>query len=185
MTMRTLMLIPVAVFLLALPIPAKAALTADDVRGGWIADLNGQRHVYLLNVRGTNIRGIYCWDCGNPDNLAFVQDGKLEADDFSFVLLHDAGPGAPYRETVKGRVVNGRLVLSAQRQGSNAPPTEMTMMREPRRRRSGLALPGAIAPLPPGSAAPAAGPPPAQAPAPAAPPAPAAVPAPPQAGAAA
>jgi hypothetical protein len=131
-----------------------AALTPDEVRGGWIADINGQRHVYLLNVRGTDIRGIYCWDCSNPDNLAFVMDGKLAADGFTLTLLHDAGPGAPYRENVKGKIVDGRLVVSAERQGSNAPATQMTLMREPRRPTCGLVLPGAIAPLPAGVAPP-------------------------------
>jgi len=138
-----------------------AALKADEVRGGWIADIDGQRHVYLLNVRGTVISGIYCWDCSNPENLAFVLDGKLEEDGFSFVLLHDAGPGAPYRENVKGRVVDGRLVLTNQRQNSAAAPRQITMMREPRRPASGIILPGAIAPLPAG-----ADPPPAAVPAP-------------------
>ncbi len=141
---------------------AAAALTPDEVRGGWIADIDGHRHVYLLNVRGTDIRGIYCWDCSNPENLAFVMEGKLEADGFSLVLLHDAGPGAPYRENVKGSIAGGRLVLTSQRQGSTTPSKQMTMMREPRRPASGVVLPGAIAPLPPG-----VDPPPAAVPAPA------------------
>ena len=129
---------------------ASAAVTPDEVRGGWVADLDGQRHVYLLNVRGTVISGIYCWDCSNPENLAFVIDGKLEENSFSFVLLHDAGPGAPYRENVKGKITDGRLVLSVQRQNSSAAARQITMMREPRRPTSGIALPGAVAPLPAG-----------------------------------
>ena len=127
--------------------------TADEVRGGWVADLNGQRHVYVLNVRGMDIKGIYCWDCSNPDNLAFVQNGKLEADAISFEVFHDAGPGAPYRDNVRGKLVNGQLVLTATRQGSNnARPVEMTMQRESRRPGSAAPLPGA-----PAVAAPPAG----------------------------
>ena len=113
--------IGIGMFALLCEIASAAALTPDEVRGGWIADLDGQRHVYLLNVRGTVISGIYCWDCSNPENLAFVVDGKLEEDGFSFVLLHDVGPGAPYRENVKGRIIDGRLVLTAQRQNSSTP----------------------------------------------------------------
>jgi hypothetical protein len=142
---------------------ATAALTADDVRGGWIADIGGERHIYLLNVRGTAISGIYCFDCSNPNNLAFVLEGKVEADSFSLVLLHDAGPGAPYRESVKGKIVDGRLTVSVARQGSNAAAKEMTFMREPRRPASAIVLPGAIAPLPAG-----VNPPPSPNPAPAA-----------------
>jgi hypothetical protein len=133
-----------------------AALSADEVRGGWIADVNGQRHVYLLNVRGTDVRGIYCWDCSNPQNLAFVTDGKLEANGVSFVLLHDVGPGAPYRENVRGAIVDGRLMMTIQRQGSRAAAKQMTLMREPRRPASGIVLPGVIAPLPAGVEIPAA-----------------------------
>ncbi|HEX4997869.1 MAG TPA: hypothetical protein VFY29_06565 [Terriglobia bacterium] len=144
--------------------PGVAALTPDEVRGGWIADLDGERHILLLNVRGSGIDGIYCRDCANPENLAFVVEGKLAEDAFSLTLLHDAGAGAPYRESVKGRIVDGRLVLSVQRQGSNPSAKQMTMMREPRRPSSGLVLPGAIAPMPAGVAAP-----PAPAPAPVAP----------------
>jgi hypothetical protein len=157
--MRTRVLV---LILLAMPIVgfvgAPQALTADQVRGGWIADLNGQRHVYVLNVRGTDIKGIYCWDCSNPDNLAFVQNGKLEADAISFVVFHDIGPGAPYRENVRGKLVNGQLVLTATRQGGpNARPIETTWQRESRRPGG----PGGAAPLP--GAAPAAAPPPAAA----------------------
>jgi len=136
-----------------------AAPKADEVRGGWIADIDGHRHVVLLNVRGTEISGIYCWDCSNPDNLAFVLDGKLDENGFSFVLLHNAGPGIPNQDDVKGRIVDGRLTLSIRRQGAANPLLrEMTMMREPRRPASGIVLPGAIAPLPPGVELPAAAP---------------------------
>src|SRR5262245_1683235 len=81
----------IVVFVLGLsPIRSvKAALSADEVRGGWIADIDGQRHVYLLNVRGTDVRGIYCWDCSNPQNLSFVTEGKFDSSGVSFVLLHD------------------------------------------------------------------------------------------------
>jgi hypothetical protein len=130
--------------------PAAAALTPDEVRGGWIADAGGQRHIYLLNVRGQDIRGIYCWDCSNPENLAFVVDGKLEGDGFRFALLHESRSGGSYRENVAGRIVDGRLAVRVQRQGGNAPAVEMTLMREPRRPSSGLILPGFIAPVPAG-----------------------------------
>src|ERR1044072_3176170 len=126
----------IVIFLLAVGFvwmnSAAASLTPDEVRGGWIADLDGHRHVLLLNVRGTVMKGVYCWDCSNPQNLAFVLDGKLETDSFSLVLLHDVGPGSPFRENVKGKIVDGRLQISAQRQNSNTPAKQATFMREPR-----------------------------------------------------
>jgi hypothetical protein len=156
MSMRILVAIGVFVVGLSPFASAAAAISADDVRGGWIADIDGQRHVYLLNVRGTDVRGIYCWDCSNPQNLAFVTDGKLEAGGVSFVLLHDVGPAAPYRESVKGTIVDGRLVMTIQRQGASAAAKQMVLMREPRRPASGIVLPGVIAPLPAGVELPAA-----------------------------
>ena len=153
------------------------ALTADQVRGGWVADLNGQRHVYVLNVRGTDIKGIYCWDCSNPDNLAFGAERQSGGGrPISFVVFHDVGAGAPYRDNVRGKLANGQLVLTATRQGSaNARPVEMTMQRESRRPGG----PAGAAPLPgrrplqqrPAVAAPAVAAPIAEAPAVAAPPA--------------
>jgi hypothetical protein len=57
---------------LACPRPASAAnLTDNDVRGGWIADVGGQRVIYVLKVRDGRISGIYCSDCANPDQVAF------------------------------------------------------------------------------------------------------------------
>ena len=154
MKTRSLMGMVLMVSMLGFVRPAQA-LTAEEIRGGWVADLNGQRHVYVLNVRGTDIKGIYCWDCSNPDNLAFVQNGKLEADAISFVVFHDIGPGAPYRDNVRGKLVNGQLVLTATRQGSTSARTiEMAMQRESRRPGG----PGGAAPLPgaPAAAAPIA-----------------------------
>ena len=157
MRTRVLMVMVMVMPMLGFASPPQA-LTGDQVRGGWVADLNGQRHVYVLNVRGTDIKGIYCWDCSNPDNLAFVQNGKLEADGISFAVFHDAGPGAPYRDNVRGKLVNGQLVLTATRQGSaNARPVETTMQRESRRPGG----PAGAAPLPgtpPAAAAPPAAP---------------------------
>lgn len=144
------------------------ALTADEIRGGWVADVNGQRHIYILNVRGTDIKGIYCWDCSNPNNLAFVQGGKLESDGISFTVFHNGGTGTPYKDSVRGKLVNGQLVLTFTRQGAtngtaNARPVEMTMQRDPRKPVSApvaaatAANATAVAPLPPAGAGGAAG----------------------------
>jgi hypothetical protein len=158
------------------PTPA-TALTDDDVRGGWIADVNGQRHIYVLKVRGGQISGIHCWDCSSPEHLAFIQDGKVGPDGIAFRLLHDVGQGVPYYEEVRGKLENGLLILTSTVKGArNARPAQMTLTREPRRTRPGLSWPadqlaaakraggpsaGATAapppPPPPPPAAPAAG----------------------------
>ena len=96
-------------------IPAAAQLTPDAVRGGWVADLNGQRHVFVLKVRDTRITGIYCFDCSNPKNLSFVENGRIDGKTFGFEVYHDIGPGAPFREKVRGSLEDGKLVLKMRR----------------------------------------------------------------------
>ena len=119
------------------------ALTADAIRGGWVADIDGERHIYVLKVRDSGITGIYCSDCSNPDNLSFVQNGRLEADSIQFEVFHDVGPGAPYRDDVVGRLIDNQLVLTARRQGNaNLPAVETTMQRESRRPATAAPLPG-------------------------------------------
>jgi hypothetical protein len=128
---------------LTCPRPATAAtLTDNDVRGGWIADVGGQRVIYVLKVRDGGISGIYCSDCANPDEVAFLQDGTVDASGIAFRVRHVAGPGAPYSEMVQGRLENGRLVLTSTREGApQARATVTSLTREPRRTRNGLLWP--------------------------------------------
>ena len=143
MRTRTIALAAIVAASLAWPRPAPAAtLTDNDVRGGWIADVGGQRVIYVLKVRDGRISGIYCSDCTNPDEVAFLQDGKVEAGGIAFRVLHVAGPGAPYSEMVRGRLENGRLVLTSTRERApRASATVTSLTREPRRTRNGLSWP--------------------------------------------
>ena len=143
MRTRTIAVAAIVAAALACPRPAPAAtLTDNDVRGGWIADVGGQRVIYVLKVRDGRISGIYCSDCTNPDEVAFLQDGKVDASGIAFRVLHVAGPGAPYSEMVRGRLENGRLVLTSTRERApHAPAIVTSLTREPRRTRNGLAWP--------------------------------------------
>jgi hypothetical protein len=101
----TIALATIVAAALACPRPAPAAtLIDDDVRGGWIADVGGRRVIYVLKVRDGRISGIYCSDCTNPDEVAFLQDGKVDAGGIVFRVLRVAGPGAPYSEMVRGQL---------------------------------------------------------------------------------
>jgi hypothetical protein len=128
---------------LSCPGPAPAATLIDnDLRGGWIADVGGQRLIYVLKVRDGRISGIYCSDCTNPGGVAFLQDGKVEAGGIAFRVRHVAAPGAPYSEMVRGRLENGRLVLTSTREGApHGRATVTSLTREPRRTRNGLPWP--------------------------------------------
>ena len=126
------------------PGPLEAqSIDPDRVRGGWIADIDGERHIYILKVRDSGVTGIYCWDCSDPDNLAFVENGRLDGDTIHFDVLHDVGPGAPWRDTFQGRVVDGTLTLTATRTGNPSnPPVALSLEREPRRPANAAPLPG-------------------------------------------
>jgi hypothetical protein len=112
----------------ALTLPALAsAQTADAIRGGWLADGGGVRHIYMLTVRDSVVTGTYCTDCSNPDTLAFIQNGVLAADGARFEV-YNPGP-APHTDTVTARLANGELNVTRQRKGSSAAPTTMTLHR--------------------------------------------------------
>ena len=110
-----------------LPSPARAQ-NADAVRGGWMADVGGVRHIYMLTVRNTVVTGTYCTNCIDVGNLAFIQNGVLEVDSLRFDV-HNPGPAA-YTDTVTAQLVNGELrIITRQRKGSSAAPTTMVLHR--------------------------------------------------------
>jgi len=143
--MRTRFVILTAIVAAALSCPRQAPAAPpmdNDIRGGWIADVNGQRLIYVLKVRDGRISGIFCSDCADPDQVAFLTDGKVEPTGIAFRVMHVAGPGAPYAEEIKGRLENGRLVLTSARAGApDIRPAVTTLTREPRRTRNGLTWP--------------------------------------------
>ena len=111
MRTRFVALAVIAATALAYPRQVQAAqLTDNDVRGGWIADVKGQRLIYVLKIRDGRISGIVCTDCADPDQVAFLADGKVEAEGIAFRVLHVAGSGAAPAEAVRGRLENGRLI---------------------------------------------------------------------------
>jgi hypothetical protein len=95
-----------------------AGRNVDRQRRSWRVDCGRGRAACDLRAEGARRPhfGIYCSDCANPDEVAFLQDGKVEAGGIAFRALHVAGPGAPYSEMVRGRLENGRLVLTSSRE---------------------------------------------------------------------
>jgi hypothetical protein len=118
------------------------AQNADSVRGGWMADVGGVRHIYMLTVRGTAVTGTYCIECSNVDHLAFIDNGVLEPDGLRFDV-HNPGPGA-YTDRVQAKLVDGELRITRQRSGSSAAATTMTL----RRSTAPLPAPAPAAPAP-------------------------------------
>ena len=141
--MRALGLWVVAALLAA---PA-CAQDADAVRGGWMADAGGVRHIYMLTIRGTAVTGTYCTDCSNVDTLALIENGTLDANGLKFDV-RNPGPTA-YTDSVTARLVNGELEIKRQRKGSSAAPTSLTLRRSTTTQPAPPpAAPGAPAPRP-------------------------------------
>ena len=100
----------VSVFLL--PASAVSAQPANDLRGGWMADIEGERHIYYIVLRNDTVSGTYCFDCSNPHNLAFIDDGTLDENGLAFSLYHYPQGQNPYRETVTARLADDQLLVS-------------------------------------------------------------------------
>src|SRR4051812_20228271 len=137
----------------ALVAPAHAQ-NADDVRGGWMADADGVRHIYMLTIRGSVVTGTYCTYCSNVDTLATIENGVLDANGLRFDV-HNPGP-APYTDSVTARLANGELRISRQRKGSTAAPVTLSLRRSTTKQPAPAPpAPGAPAPrpayVPPGS----------------------------------
>jgi hypothetical protein len=103
-----------------------AGATADAVRGGWVADVGGVRHIFILKVTDAGVTGTYCAvDCSDPANLSFVERGVLRPDGVQFDIAGAA---------VTGRLIDGGLVLSiAPNALRPALPRELNLRRDPRK----------------------------------------------------
>lgn len=122
MRMRTIVLLSLLWFA-----AQAAAQDAAAIRGNWIADVDGVRHIYILIVRDEAVTGIYCVDCSNPLNLGFVMDGTLDRSGLAFTVYHDPGSGVAYRDRVTGRLIDGELHIERLREGSNTPAVSMVL----------------------------------------------------------
>jgi hypothetical protein len=110
------------------------ATAADAIRGGWVADVEGTRHIFILKVSDATVTGIYCAvDCGDPSRLGFVDAGTLTSDGLRFQLLRIEGRSSS-RTDVVGRLVNGHLLLKLTPfSGSSRDPQQLDLQRDPRK----------------------------------------------------
>ena len=107
-------------------------LQAQDTapwRGGWIADEAGVRHVLYLVLRDSKVSGTYCVDCYDPDQLAFVDDGSLDAKGLHFSVYHSDSKGKSFVEKADAVLKQGELQLTLHKLQSA--PLLMVMKRSP------------------------------------------------------
>lgn len=122
---------------LAVTAPAaenQQATMADAIRGGWVADVEGTRHIFILKASDAKVTGIYCaGDCGDPSRLVFVDRGTLTPDGLRFQLSRIQGPSSS-RTDVLGRLVDGHLLLTlTPSSGKSKGPPQLDLQRDPRK----------------------------------------------------
>ena len=83
-----------------------------DWRGAWVADVGGVRHVLYLVLRDGQLGGTYCTECNDPANLAFVDDGSLNADLLQFTLYHTSANGTQTMTAAAARIADKTLALT-------------------------------------------------------------------------
>lgn len=135
--------------LLCLPLSLHAQDPAA-LRGGWIADIDGQRHIYYLVLRDNAVTGTFCVDCTDPWNLAFVDDGTLRPDGMDFALYHYPRDAAPYVEQVQATLQGERLHLAIR--APDGSTREQDLQRTPQAERVPLPMPDARPNAPAGPA---------------------------------
>lgn len=86
---------------------------ADSVRGGWVADIEGVRHIFILKVLDGVVSGVYCAvDCSEPSRLSVLEHGSLTAEGVRF-QIHRLDGKVPERTDVVGRTSGNQLVLTS------------------------------------------------------------------------
>lgn len=92
--------------------PPLLAQAIEDYRGGWMADIDGARHIYYIVLRNDTVSGVYCFDCDKPNNLALIDDGELDESGLHFTLYHYPENASPYQEQVESLLIDKKLHLS-------------------------------------------------------------------------
>ena len=107
---------------------------ADAVRGGWVTDIEGVRHIFILKVLDGVVSGVYCdVDCSQSSHLSLVERGTLTSDGVRFQIRRLDGK-KPERTDVVGRVSGGQLMLTlGARAGASTGTPKWTLQRDPRK----------------------------------------------------
>jgi hypothetical protein len=122
-----------------------SALDANQVRGGWESRAaTGQVDGILeLRIVGDQVSGVYCTICDDATTVAFV-DGRLAADELTFTVTHVRDDGSTlYQDHLRGRLQDGRLMVSGQSGAPGGVDITWAMRRDP----SGPLPPGPPAPV--------------------------------------
>jgi hypothetical protein len=135
-------------------LPAVWAQNADDYRGGWKAEMNGEPRTYEFSIRGEAVRGIYCTWCADATTLAFV-DGKFGREGLTFTVTHvDNNGKTTFTDTASAKFEKPNLVVTGKLGGPGGGNFKWTMVKDDR---GPDPLPIPIVMLPPGREIPVLG----------------------------
>ena len=89
---------------------ASAAWAQTNIRGGWVADVDGVRHIYIFKVRDGAFTGTHCTRCDERKNIAIVRNGRIAGTHVSFSLMSDSD-GQWREQRFEGEIGDGQIVL--------------------------------------------------------------------------
>jgi hypothetical protein len=123
---------------------AAPAFSQPDIRGGWIADVEGVRHIYIFKVRDDAFTGTHCTRCDEREDLSIVRNGRISGARLAFSLLSDRD-GQWREQRFEGEIGDGQIRL--RRVGSDESAPQRLVRVEPAAS-APAAAPAAAAPAP-------------------------------------
>jgi len=129
---------------------ALPAFAQASIRGAWIAEVDGARHIYIFKVKGDAVTGTHCSRCDEVENISIIRNGRIAGDRLSFTLLSSQANGQWREQRVEGSIGSGGIVL----RGVGPGKTEHRLARGERPARPAPATAAPAAPAPPPYVAP-------------------------------
>lgn len=120
---------------------AAPAFSQPSITGGWIADSDGARHIYIFKVRDNAFTGTHCTRCDDRADISIVRNGRIAGTRLSFTLLSSEREGEWREQRFEGEIGDGQILL--RREGAAAAPQKLVRV-----------APAAAAPANPPAAAP-------------------------------
>jgi len=102
---------------------ASPVFAADQLSGTWTTG-DSPAQTFIFKASGDRFAGIACGPCDRAASVFRVEDGRMDGDRISFVVIYGS-----YRDRVSGSFANGGLSLTAQPAGRNARATTLNLKR--------------------------------------------------------
>ena len=90
---------------------APPAFAQASIRGAWMADVEGIRHIYIFKVKGDVVTGTHCMRCDEVDNISIIRNGRVAGARLSFTLLSSQVGGRWREQKVEGSITGDAIIL--------------------------------------------------------------------------